>query len=364
MPRDLRALLAELEVEGHLSNLASNPLAQFGSPTRRRLGAELLPERIVPQNMFNERGIKYRTVVANDGTRYSPVQKKKGEMTGSMHVELGESDIGRSLNSDEYDALVELLHTGTPMEQIIRMLDWVDMALVQALLDHNERHKWQAIVNAQVTRTGDNGYVETVAYSNPTGHRVNASLVWSNDANDPMDQIMAQADFMAGKGFNVSRIIVPRPVMSILAGNAKIQARNGSTVINLGGTLTVANQRTTIQALGGIFNSQDLPAPEMYDLQFRTQTGSKHFLARNVMVMIAETGRDVTIERGDDEEILLGNTIGYDGIGRAAGQSSPGRVILVQSFKNKPPRIEGEAWQTELPVIVEPEAISVIGAIS
>jgi hypothetical protein len=363
MPRDLRALLAELEAEGHLTAIATNARAQFGTPRRQYLGASLLPERLVPANEFKERGIKYRTVVANDGTRYSAVQKKKGQKVGTMQVSLGESDIGNDLTAEEYDALLELLQSGTTMQQMTRVLDWVDTTLVRSLIEHNERHRWQAIVRAQVTRTGDDGYQETVLYSNPVGHRINASSVWSNDANDPMDQIMAQADFMAGKGFTINRIIVPRPVMSILTGNAKIQARNGSTVINLGGTLTVAQQRANIKALAGIFNDNDLPAPEMYDLQFSTQTGTKHFLDRNVMVMVASTGRDETIDFGDEEELIV-DTLGYDGIGRPAGQSKPGRVVVLEQFRNKPPRIQGEAWQTELPVIQEPEAISVIGAIS
>lgn len=363
MPRSLQSLIDELEADGHLANIATNPLAQFGTPNRQYLGATLLPERIVPQNEFKERGIRYKTIVANDATRYSPVQKKKGQMVGSMSVSLGESDIGNDLDSDEYDALIELLNSGTPLEQMTRVLDWVDTTLVRSLLEHNERHRWQAIVGAQVTRQGDGGYLETVSYSNPTGHRVNASSQWSNDANDPLEQIMEQADFMAGKGFTVNRIIIPRPVLSILTGNAKIQARRGSTVINLGGTLTVANQRMSRQALAGVFNDQDLPAPEVYDLQYNTPTASHHFLSRNVMVMVATTGRDQSIDFGDDVELLT-DTLGYDGIGRPAGQSSPGRAIVLETFRDKPPRIQGQMWQTELPVILDPEAISVIGSIS
>ena len=79
--------------------------------------------------------------------------------------------------------------------------------------------------------------------------------------------------------------------------------------------------------------------------------------------MLATTGRDATLDLGDSEQLLT-DTLGYTAIGRAAGQAQPGRVVRMEAFDNKPPRIEGEAWQTSLPVITEPEAIGVIAAIS
>lgn len=364
MPRDLRALLAELERDGHFVNIARNPLAQFGRAPRRYIGAELLPEREVRQNAFREEAIRYRTVVANDGTRYSPVQKKKGELVGSMLVELGDADIGREITAADYDMLVDELGLRDSMPATTRVLDWADTVLNGALIEHNERQRWQAIVSAVVNRRGSNGYSEDVSYPNPSGHRINASVVWSNDVNDPMDSdILPIVDMLAGKGFTVSRIIIPRTVMSILSGNAKMQARVGSTVVNVGGTLSIANQRASLEALGRIFNSNGLPAPETYDLQYRTQTGTGFFLPRNVMTFVCQTGRDERIDLGDSEELLT-DTLGYMAIGRAAGQPTPGRVIRTEAFSNKPPRVEGEAWETELPVITEPEATATIGAIS
>lgn len=365
MPRNLNALLAELERDGHFVNISRNPLAQFGRAPRRLIGAEILPERTTRVNAFREEAIRYRTVVANDGTRYSPVQKKKGELIGSMLVELGDADIGREITAQEYDMLVDELGMTDPMPATTRILDWADTVLNGALVEHNERQRWQAIVSGVVNRRGSNGYSEDVAYPNPAGHRVNASVVWSNDALDPMDSdILPMVDMLAGKGLTVTRIIIPRPVMSILSGNAKMQARVGSTVVNVGGTLTIANQRATLEQLGRIFQSNQLPAPETYDLQYRTQTSTGFFLARNVMVFVCSTGRDERIDLGDNEELIMPDTLGYMAIGRAAGQPGPGRVIQTEAFKNKPPRIEGEAWQTQLPVITEPEASATIAAIS
>jgi hypothetical protein len=81
------------------------------------------------------------------------------------------------------------------------------------------------------------------------------------------------------------------------------------------------------------------------------------------MVMIATTGRDESLDLGDTQQLLT-DTLGYTAVGRATGQGSPGRVVRMEAFENKPPRIEGEAWQTSLPVVTEPEAIVVIGSIS
>jgi hypothetical protein len=364
MPRDLGALLAELERDGHFVNITQNPLAQFGRGARRLIGAELLPERRVNENAFREEAIRFRTVVANDSTRYSPVQKKKGELIASFLVELGEADIGREITSQDYDILVRELNLNGGLGAAERILDWADTTLNGGIVEHNERQRWQAIVSAQVNRRGSNGYAEDVNYSNPSGHRVNASVVWSNDANDPMDSdILPIVDMLAGKGFTVTRIIIPRPVMSILSGNAKMQARLGSVTVNVGGQLGIANQRATIEQLGRIFQANQLPAPETYDLQYRTQTGTGFFLARNVMVFCCTTGRDETIDLGDSQ-LILPDTLGYMAIGRAAGQSGPGRVIHTEAYTNKPPRIEGEAWETELPVIQDPEAIAVVSAIS
>lgn len=363
MPRDLATLLAEMETQGHFVNISRNPLAQFGQPARRYLGAEVLPEETVTENAYREEAIRYRTIVGNDGTRYSPVQMKGGELLGEFLVELGESDIGRELTAREYDALIRALNSNSDMQAIERLLGWSDTVLNQALIEHNERQRWQAIVAALVQRRGDNGYEEDVAYSNPANHRVNAAGTWSNDAFDPFDDIMGMAQLLASKGFSVSRIFAGLPVITILGNNAKVQARVGLPVINATGTIVVAAQRASIAAVNGALAMNGLPPIEQYDLQFTTQTGTDFFLARNVFVMVCTTGRDANIDLGDNQRLLT-NTLGYMAIGRPAGQADSGRVIRVESFTNKPPRISGEAWQTALPVITEPEAIGVIGAIA
>ena len=360
---DLKTLLRNASEDGTFATIARNRAAQFGVASRRYLGATLLPEREVPKNIFRELGIKYRTIIANDGTRFSPVQKKSGELIGSMLVELGNSDIGREITSEEYDALLEFLNTNQDMEAVAQVIDWVDVVLNRALLEKNEKQRWEAIVSASVVRQGDNGYVETVSYPNPAGHRANAGGTWSSDAYDPFDDILAKADLLEGKGFTVNRIIASRNVISIMSGNDKVKARTGVATISAGGQIQATAGRASIDAINLALEKDGLPPIEKYDLQYRTQTGTGRFLPSNVFVMIGTTGRDEAIDLGDNEELLT-DTLGYVAIGRAAGQATPGRVVRMEAFDNKPPRIEGEAWQTSLPVVTEPEAVGVIGAIS
>lgn len=359
---DLITLVRNAMEDGTFGAITRNQAAQFGVPSRQYLGATLLPERNVEKNMYREDGIRYRTIIANDGTRYSPVQKKKGELIGSMLVELGNSDIGREITAEDYDALLNYLNRNVSMEAMAQIIDWVDVTLNRALIEHNEKQRWQAIVSASVIRIGDNEYSETVTYPNPANHRFNAAAAWSTDATDPFVDILQGADLLESKGFSVNRIITSRNVISILAGNDKVKARTG-LLTAAGGTLAATAGRASLDGINSALERDGLPPIERYDLQYRTQTGTARFLASNVFVMLATTGRDATIDLGDSEQLLT-DTLGYSAIGRAAGQPTPGRVVRMEAFDNKPPRIEGEGWQTSLPVITEPESIAVIGAIS
>lgn len=364
---DLYALVTELMEDGTFARVASNPLAQFGMPARRYLGATLLPEQLVPDNMFREDAVKYRTVIANDGTRYSPAQKKGNELVGSFAVELAHQDIASEMTGRAYDALVKLIASGgqrPTMEGAAQIVNFVDTTINLALIEKTELQRWQAIVDASVPLSGDNGYSETVTYSNPTNHRAAAGGTWSSDSYDPFADILAMADLLAGKGYTVNRIITSRTVASILAGNDKVKARTGLPIVNVGGTISVSQSRATFDAINGALARDGLPPFETYDLQYRTQTGSAYFLDRDVFVLVGTTGRDATIDQADSEPVVMANTLGYTAIGRGVGQATPGRVIRSEAFSNKPPRIEAEGWQASLPVILEPEAIAVIHTIS
>jgi hypothetical protein len=161
----------------------------------------------------------------------------------------------------------------------------------------------------------------------------------------------------------VSRIITSRAVLSIMAGNAKVQSRVGLATIGADGTIAMRAGRATRAAINNVMEQDGLPPIETYDLQYRTSDDTAYFLKRDVIVMLGTTGVNQEIDLGD-ERIELAEVLGYTAVGRAAGQSDPGRVVRVEPKENKPPRLEGEAWQTSLPVILEPEAIGVIHTIS
>lgn len=361
---DIATLLDRLRRDGRLAAVAANPRAQFGTPARRYLGATLLPEQTVAENAYRETAIRYRTIVANDGTRYSPTQLKGGEMVGDFLVELAESDIRREFTAREYDALIQYLMRGDDMEALLGVIGWVDTTVNLALAEKNEVMRWQAIENAVVNRRGFDNFHEDVAISNPSGHRVIAGGSWSSDAYDPFQDIYAQAQVLIDKGFTISRLITSRRVVNILSGNAKVAQRSGRLIISAGGNAQITGDRATLASINAALSAEDLPPLETYDLQYRTETGSKRFISNDVLIFVGSTGRDVELDLGDDEPMFLPNTLGYTGVGRPAGQSNPGRVLRTELHESKPPRIEAEGWQTSFPVITEPEAVAVIGDIA
>ena len=62
----------------------------------------------------------------------------------------------------------------------------------------------------------------------------------------------------------------------------------------------------------------------------------------------------------DAEQTLITDTLGYTAIGKPAGYSEPGRVSYTEFKGDKPPRIEGQAWQSSFPILAEPEAVAVL----
>ena len=207
--------------------------------------------------------------------------------------------------------------------------------------------------------TGSNGYNETVSYSNPANHRFAQTANWSTDSTDVFEDIHTAADLLASKGYTVNRMITSRTVLAKMAGNDTVKSR----VVNASGQIAAAAGRASLGAINGALNADGLPAIELYDLQYRTSTSTGYFLPRDVFVLVGTTGRDEAVDLGDSEQIVT-DTLGYTAVGRAVGQSMPGRHIMATARDNKPPRIEGEGWQTALPVITEPEAIAVINSIA
>lgn len=375
---DIAGFVEYLQEQSVFAPLVNDPMAQFGQQNMPYLGAQFLPEQQQIVNEYTEDGISYRTVIANDGTRYSPVQIKKSTITGTMKVSLGNQDIGSEFTSKDYDSLVKLLRqsTGTAgiagagvdqptMQAMSQIVQWADRTILRPLLERIELQRWQAIDNASVVRTGDDGYSETVGYPNPSGHRVGTGGTWSSDAYDPYaGDIIPLVEMLRGKGFTVNRIVTTQDVLSIMAKNAKMKAYVGRVEVVNNSVVNQSPGRATNQDLNLQFTQDGLPAIERYDRQYRTQNGTGYFKARGTMTLFCTTGRDAEIDRGDQEPLIMHDTLGYAGVGVPAGQSGPGRTISIQSFPSKPPRIEGEGWQTTLPVLQEPEAVAVITGIA
>jgi hypothetical protein len=362
----VEALLESAQRTGTFRRVVNNPLAQFG-PRGVLIGASLLPERNVFQNAYKETRIRYRSFVANNGSRYSPVQKKKGAFVGTFDVILAESDHGDDFTAREYDALREMLRNFTgagnpPMEAVASLTDWIDRSIVQPLQIRNEVMRWQAIVDAEVVLTGDDGFYELVVMSKPTGHRVNAAAQWSNDANDPYVDIMNMADFLRGKGYEIRRILTSTPVVNILANNDKMRTRVGRFNIS-NDVVTGVPMRADITRLNQLMSNDNLPPFEVYDRTYRTQVGSGYYLKRDVVVFVCSTDDDFEVLT-PDQIVPLENILGYTGVGTPAGEAGPGRAFHTAAFGDKPPRIEAQAWQTTLPVVLEPEAIGVIKSIT
>jgi hypothetical protein len=375
---DLRGLVETMIQGGAFTQVVNNPLAQFGTPDAPFLLASLLPEREVPVNDYTEEGIRYRTVIANAGTRYSPAQKKGGAITGAFKVSLGNSDIAAEFTSSDYDALIRSLErftgaNGTPggvgnrpmMEAVAQIVRWADNSLNQPLLAHNELQRSQALCAAQITLLGDNNYREVINLPNPSGARVAAGGTWSSNTYDPLADMQARRNYLAKKGYKLSRIITSTDVMTILANNAKIQARAGFIGV-ASGVVTGQASYVDLQGINNMIARDGLPPLELYDRVYFTSTSYGYYLPRDTMIFVAGTGRDERVERGDLEPVVQGNTLGYTAIGRAAGQNAPGRVIPAPRVidNQKPPRIEGQAWQTSLAVVTDPEAVTVINTIA
>lgn len=363
---DILTLLEKTKSD--IYKVVTNPLAQIGNPKKPFLGLQLMPERLVPVNQFTETRINYRTLVANDGTRYSPVQLKGAVYTGSFDVKLRSSDIGSEFVASEYDALLEVLKrytdTDVPMQAMLSLLKWVDKTVVQPLVVKNEKMVWECIVDALVPRRGDDNFGEDVPISNPAGHRVAVLGDWADDTYNPLDDIQARTDFQTAKGNTIRLQVCGTPVLNKLLNNAKVKAAVGGFVNVSGmGALMGNTNRVTIEALNAYLAENQMAPIVKYDKTFHDQNGANFFLKRDVFVQIAETDQSEEITRPDGTPLIIENTIGYVGVGTNAGQSAPGRKIVTEAFERKPPRIEAEGSQESFPVNQNPESVTVLTGI-
>lgn len=372
---NIASFLNEMQQNGTLMRLATDSAAQFGSKTRRYIGAEILPERPVSENNYIEEQINFRTIIANAGTRYSPSQKKGGAYSGSFPVHLAHQDIAAEFTARDYDVLVRLLKGAAAyagplvqsqpgMTAVSTLTNWFDTVVNRALIETLEVYRWQAMVIGTVTLTGDNAYNDTVAYPRYADLQGAAAGNWSDNTYDPWTDFTARALAFANRGMSVSRIIMGRQAFNKLAMNTLVRTRVGRAVLSptgqIKGTIGVANHAEINSQL----QADGFPPIELYDLMYQTELGAKFFLDRTACVLVGATGRTEVVDLGNAQYETIENTLGYTAVGIAAGQSTPGRYLRSEHKDNKPPRIEAEGWQAALPVITEPEGFGTITAIA
>ncbi|HEY9849536.1 MAG TPA: hypothetical protein V6D28_08780 [Leptolyngbyaceae cyanobacterium] len=367
--QSVKALLEKLKAQNALIDTVNYPRIQFGTKARRYRFSELLPEKRVTKNEYREEEISYRTIMANSGTRYSPVVIKGGAAVGSMLVELGNSDIGAEFTGQALDSLMELLNTNAAdMQEAERqIINFTDRAIGRALAEYREKQRCDAIVDAQFVRQGYNGYREVVDCPNPEGHRVTIPsgtktdlAGWYDPTYNPMEDIANKISWLRSeKGLIVTRIMTSLSRKLVLARNPFVQAY-GSGITVVQGQLQGTGPSGIEATVDAAFAKEKFPPVETYDLRYYESDSSSHrFLKESAFVMLCETGRETAIDLGDEAPIPMYDTLGYTAIGRAVGQTKPGVVVRSEYKEDKPPRIEFEGWQTSLPVLQDPEAIAV-----
>lgn len=360
---DILVLLEQATEE--VQEVVSNPLAMLGPPEDPFLGlSELMPERRVDENQFTEERISYKTFVANNGTRYSPVQIKGGALVGSFDVKTVSSDIGAQLKAQDYEAIVKILkrYTGenVPMRALMEYLKWIDKQIVRPLVVKNERMIWENVVDAEVQIEGDDGFKESVKISDPAGHRV-ASGDWADPEYDPMIDIYGRADKLKEKGIRPNRQYAPNTKVTQLLRHPKViqQARGFITVE--AGALVGSQNRLTLKALNEFFAENELPPVVKYDKTYNVQGGApRHFLKRDCWVMVGQTDNSEEIPIEDGDPLIIESTLGYTAVGTNAGYTDPGRMTKIEAFDGKAPHFDGSGWQESFPVNQNPEAVAVL----
>lgn len=357
---DLYQLLESMREDGTLDTLMNDPLLQFG-PVGQYLGATLLPERMVPLNSYEESSIRWKRVVANSGERHSPAQiRRGGHMVGSFQVQTGSSDIAAVFDANDHDAIINLLERNQDFEAAGFLANWIANMVTEPLRILIEKERWQAIIDAKVVRTGDNGYYREIDYPNPAGHRFTAAETWLDDSHDPFDDLFAGADLLNDAGHTVNRIIMRSATARRMARHPLVRSRVGNITVNAAGDAFQGRNASRAQ-INAYLGEEGLPGIEVYDGTYETEEATYHFIPEGVVVMVSTTDLDETITGPPEaEDVYLPNTLGYVAIGRPSGEDAPGRASVIEVSDRKPRTITAEAWQETLPVITRPASIAVI----
>jgi hypothetical protein len=366
-PRDLQGLIAHLLEQREFQTLANNLLAQWG-PGGVLIGPNYLPPRFLEDPEGTITDVRIRTVAAKDGSRYSPAQKVgTGQLFGAIRYRLGNSDLLVEITGADYDALVKWLNQNLSMQAAARLLGLFNTKLVQALVEHDELKIWEAIQFNTVTLRGDNGFFSYEEGPDLTDHFVDLSAEpWTDPDVDPWVAIFEQVDKLVDLGFDRGgiRFVSTNRVMNALRRNPFTKDRAGRSVIttNESGQVNAVRLTGTLSLTdtSGIFESEGLQAPVVYDRRIVTETGEVRAYAEGHMSLIASTGmsEEVRFNQDNPEDVrVVNDVLGFLGISRPNGNPTPMRETFVRAYtEQKDKRVEAEGDQTTGPVILMPQA--------
>jgi hypothetical protein len=245
--------------------------------------------------------------------------------------------------------------------------NWLNQMVVMALVQLQERHRWQCLLDRVVRLRGDNGLREDVAYTDVPGHRVTAATDWTLDTEDPWIEIFDHVNFLRAKGLIVTDITTSTAVMETLRMNPATAKRAGRVILfNQTSGESYANT-VDMDDVQGIFAANQLPVPQVHDAHYFDADGTtRRFFDEGSMHFRCRTGNDRDVFLPDDptQRRMLEDTLGYYAIGRPANRSTSGRAVDFTFTTGKSASIAAEAWQTGLPVLENAEADGSIDGIT
>jgi len=381
-------LLDQMHEEGDLDNLALSPNPQFGSEDRPMLFARYLPEKLCPQNSFTEDSIRFRTQRALATSRYAPApMRQPGMLMGSLNITLGSNKEANQLTGADHDALLALLNRKADYQALSTVIRWADRTLLMPHLQNNEAERAEAIAAGYVARRGINGFEDPVPYFQPEGHRITIPggteanpAGWYDPNYDILSDILGIKETMNDKGYSVDAMICLGNLSSTIRLNEDMVRRAGGVIIVDGTLSNVTSGRASVRAMNEVFADEELPSLMVYNNGYSSDTGYKRYLDcspdgdRDYFVLIGRTEIDwdmrttyaSAVEQPINDDIYIGEafeltgTLGYYGVGRPSGHTVSGRVLYTEAQMKSPTGYYGEAVQTGLPVIQEPEALGVI----
>lgn len=371
-PRDLKSLLDWLLQDRSLDTILANPLSQWGPASRPMKGANFLPPKLVEKNQDTIEDVRFRTVAAQDGTRYSPAQLVGGgEMFGKIHYRLGHSDLMREISGPDYDGIVRYLNANMGMQAAAKVVGLFDTFINQAMVEHDELAIWEAIVSNSITRRGANAYFEYDEGIDLSSQRVTAQCDWTDADTTPWTtDILPSIRRLVASGYQRSgiRIMTTDQVLMTLAEHPQTARYLVQTPLATG---------QSVQEATGVFSNADVTrvflakmgimSVDTHDIRIQTETGELRAYPESNMTFIASTGRseEVLYNVADPSQVkIVPDVIGFNAIGVANGVTTPGRQGNMNVFTGtKAARIEFEGWQASGPVILNPQAIANISAI-